>query len=108
MTEKRINSFDEHNANFRKTHDDLLKVRVNILVEKEKKRDSDGFFDCIDEILKAKECAEIFKVSPNCKKEAFSHRTYRTCKTKLEKKNYAFETNKTHLPIYRFLPSFPE
>ena len=97
---KSINSFDEKNNTFRMTRNNLLKERMDILAGDLKRRDDEELFDLIDEIVKAKERATMFKFCPICKEEApFTNRTCKTCKEKLIKLNDTFDINKTPLPV---------
>ena len=103
LINKTINSFDEKNNTFRMTRNNLLKERMYILPRDLKRRDNEELFDLVDEIVKAKERATMFKFCPICKEEApFTNRTCKTCKgklIKLIKLNDTFDINKTPLPV---------
>ena len=100
LINKTINSFDEKNNTFRMARNNLLKERMDILAGDLKRRDDEELFDLINEIVKAKERATMFKFCPVCKEEApFRNRACKLCKEKLIKLNDTFDINKTPLPV---------
>ena len=100
LINKTINSFDEKNNTFRMTCNNFLKEGMNIFAGDLKRRDNEELFDLIDEIVKAKEQATMFKFCPICKEEApFTNRTCKTCKEKLLKLNDTLDINKTSLLV---------